>query len=74
MGNSSEDNGRCPLNELRKVYKLVPIQFTELSVDDMFCFDDGPVGPENMSNVYKVVEAPKKVDGFDTAVVVQVNK
>lgn len=62
------------MSELRKVYKLVPIQFTELKMHDMFVFDDGPVGPENMSNVYKVIEEPKNVDGLDTVVIVQVNK
>lgn len=50
---------------MRRIYKLVEVDFESLQKGDLFTFDDGPLGPGKLDYTYIALENPsKREDGL----------
>lgn len=47
------------MNAMRRVYKLVEVDFMELKKGDLFTFDEGHLGPGRLDYTYIVVGNPE---------------
>jgi len=43
---------------MRRIYKLVEVDFKSLKKGDLFTFDDGPLGPGKLDYTYVALENP----------------